>query len=120
MRDSGVDIRTENIFDNEYTTLKDEVASFIKEDGVTIILCDGGNKINEFNLLSNFMKEGDFILAHDYSENREVFEEKIYKKIWNWHEISDSDLVESCEKNNLVEYDKEIFDNVVWVCKIKK
>jgi cephalosporin hydroxylase len=120
MRDSGVDIRTENIFDNEYTTLKNEVASFIKEDGVTIILCDGGNKIKEFNLLSNFMKEGDFILAHDYCENREVFEEKIYKKVWNWHEISDSDLVESCEKNNLVEYDKEIFDNVVWVCKIKK
>jgi hypothetical protein len=40
-------------------------------------------------------------LAHDYAENKEVFESKILNKIWNWHEIADSDISEACEENNL-------------------
>jgi hypothetical protein len=65
------------------------------------------------------MKEGDFIMAHDYSENSEVFERDVYMKLWNWHEISDKDIQNACNKNNLLSYDKESFDKVVWVCKKK-
>jgi hypothetical protein len=66
------------------------------------------------------MKKGDFIMTHDYVETKEKFDNEIYLKIWNWHEVSESDLQKACEENGLISYDKEIFDNVVWVCKIKK
>ena len=119
MINDGIDIRIENIFHENYSIVNNEVVDFIQSNGVTLILCDGGNKIGEFNLLSNYMKVGDFIMAHDYSENREIFDEKIYKKIWNWHEISDSDIAESVKRNNLIDYNKDNFNNVVWVCKKK-
>ncbi len=119
IRESGVDLRVENVFSDDYSEVKKEIIDFIKKDGVTLVLCDGGNKIKEFNLLSKFVKDGDFILAHDYSDNDVVFREKIYGKIWNWYEISDSDIELSCKVNNLISYKKDIFDNVAWVCKVK-
>jgi predicted O-methyltransferase YrrM len=120
MKQFGIDVRVENVFDLQYTELKQDVIDFIQKDGVTIILCDGGNKKLEFNLLSNFMKKGDFILAHDYADNKEIFDTKIFKKLWNWHEIDDNDISEACERNNLETYNKNEFDKAVWVCKIKK
>ena len=119
MRNNGIDVRVENVFYDDYKGVKQEVIDFIKNDGTTLILCDGGNKIGEFNLLSDFMKSGDFIMAHDYAENDITFKNDIYMKIWNWHEISDKDIENACVRNNLRTYNKDIFDKVVWVCKIK-
>lgn len=120
MRSNGIDLRIENVFKENYTEVKQEVIDYIKEDGTTLILCDGGNKVGEFNLLSNYIKRGDIIMAHDYAENELVFKNKIYMKKWNWHEISDKDIQDACIKNNLISYNKNIFDDVVWVCKIKE
>lgn len=119
MINEGIDVRVENVFNNDYTEVKQEVIDFIKQDGVTLILCDGGSKIHEFKVLSDHMKINDFIMAHDYSENSETFKDKVFLKIWNWHEISDKDIKESCMKNNLISYNKDVFDNVAWVCKRK-
>ena len=116
----GVDVRLENIFLDNFKDIPQEYKDFINEEGTTVILCDGGDKIREFNLLSNFMKKGDYILAHDYAYDKELFEKEINKKIWNWHEIAESDIKDACEKNNLIDYDRETFQSVVWVCKIKK
>lgn len=115
----GIDIRVENIFSENFIDVDDEVKKYIKQDGVTVILCDGGWKIGEFNVLSDYLKVGDFILAHDYSENKEIFEQEIKGKIWNWMEIQESDISESCKRNNLKDYNKQIFNSVAWVCKIK-
>jgi len=120
MINEGIDVRIENIFNLHYTEVKQEVIDFINQDGVTLILCDGGSKIHEFNLLSDYMKVGDFIMAHDYSENEETFKESVYMKIWNWHEIADKDIQDACDRNNLISYNKEIFNTVAWVCKIKE
>lgn len=119
MRNNGIDVRVENVFSYNYLSVKNEVIDFIKKDGTTLILCDGGDKISEFKLLSNYMKIGDFIMAHDYAENEIVFKENIYKKVWNWFEISENDIIESCNKNNLISYNKEVFENIAWVCKKK-
>ena len=116
---TGIDVRVENIFDVDYSFIKQEVIDFIQQDGITIVLCDGGDKVREFNILSNYIKEGDFIMAHDYIDNYENFNTNYYKKIWNWHEISDIDITNACERNNLKTYNKNIFDLVVWVCKKK-
>jgi cephalosporin hydroxylase len=116
----GVDVRVEDVFDFTNFTVKSEVIDFIKQDGITIVLCDGGWKIGEFKVLSEHIKSGDFILAHDYAENKEVFDSKINGKVWNWHEIQDSDISEASDKNNLLIYNKETFENVAWTCRVKK
>lgn len=119
MINRGIDVRVENVFSNSFETVDNDVIDFIKKDGLTIVLCDGGWKIGEFNLLSNYIKKGDFIMAHDYVKDSEKFKNEIYMKIWNWHEISEKDIIKSCVKNGLVSYDETTFDNVVWVCKKK-
>ena len=83
-------------------------------------MCDGGSKINEFNLLSKYLKSGDIIMAHDYVDTKENFLKNYKNKIWNLREIGDEHIKNTCEKYNLKSYMKETFDKVVWVCKIKE
>lgn len=115
-----IDCRIENIFNEDYSQVKKEIIEFIQNDGVTLILCDGQNKIKEFNLLAQYMKEEDFIMAHDYCATKEIFEKQIKNQIWNWHEICDFDIQQSNYINSLKSYGKENFDKCVWVCKKKK
>jgi hypothetical protein len=99
---------------------KNELLNIIGEPGVTLVLCDGGSKKNEFNLISPLLKTGDVIMAHDYAPNEVYFQEHIKNKLWNWLEIQDSDIDESCISNNLKPYMEDDFRKVVWVCKIKE
>lgn len=117
--EKGIDIRIENVFNEDWTEAKKEIIDFINEEGITVVLCDGGWKIGEFKVLSKYIKTGDFILAHDYAENEEVFSEKIYKKIWNWCEIKNSDILPYCIENNLEYYNKDLFEGAAWTCRIK-
>jgi hypothetical protein len=119
-RAMGIDIRIEDVFLEDYTGLRQDIIEYIQSDGTTIVLCDGGNKINEFKTLSEHIKINDFIMAHDYVEDTNIFREKIYQKIWNWCEITENDISPSCEKYNLTDYKKEEFNNAVWVCKQKQ
>lgn len=119
-----IDVRFENLFNENYSGFKDEktmkdLSNLIQQPGVTVILCDGGNKINEFKLLSPLLKSGDVIMAHDYAENTDVYESKIKNVFWLWNEIQDSDIYDTCQINNLTPFIQEKFENVVWVCKIK-
>jgi len=117
----NIDIRVKNLFNYQYDELihKEEIKEIIESEGVTLVLCDGGSKKNEFRLLSKFLKKGDVIMAHDYAPNEIYFNENIKNKIWNWLEIQDSDINDSCVKNNLLPYMDEEFKKVVWGCKIK-
>lgn len=119
MKNNGIDVRVENVFIGNYNDVTQYVKDFIAQWGVTIVLCDGGSKKDEFNVLSNYLKIGDFILAHDYSYDFENFEANIKNKIWNWCEIIESDIEIPCKQNNLIDYDREVFNNVAWVCKVK-
>lgn len=120
MIENGIDARVENVFNDDYSIVKQEVIDFIQKNGTTLVLCDGGNKISEFNLLSNYLKDGDIIMAHDYAKDEETFNSEVYKKLWNWFEISDKDIQSACKQNNLMSYKDDIFNKVVWVGKIKK
>lgn len=115
----GIDVRIKNVFSEGYTEVDQEVVDFIQSDGTTIILCDGGDKVREFNILSNYMKSGDFILGHDYAFDKNTFDEKVNRKLWNWHELSEKDIENACDRNNLKDYNREIFESVVWICKQK-
>lgn len=124
LTEAGIDVRIENVFNHDYDKLleekRDDVISYIQSPGVTLVLCDGGHKIGEFRELSNYIKAGDYIMAHDYSETWEYFQSDIKDKIWNWCEIEEKYIEEACAKNNLHFFMKEDFQSVVWVCKVKK
>jgi cephalosporin hydroxylase len=119
MINNGIDVRVENIFSDNFESVKQEVIDFIKSEGRTIVLCDGGWKIGEFNLLSKYIKEGDFILAHDYAYDKVTYESEIKNKIWNWCEITESDIQDAVFLNNLKSYQEDKFSKAVWVCKYK-
>jgi cephalosporin hydroxylase len=119
MIEKGIDVRVENIFNEDWNGVKQEVVDFVQQDGLTIVLCDGGWKIGEFKIFSKLIKNGDYILAHDYSINKEIYESEIKDKIWNWCEITESDIEQSVIENNLRFYNQDKFSNAAWVCKVK-
>lgn len=117
----NINIITKNLFNDSYrdfsnTCTKNEVQTYIQQDGPTIVLCDGGCKICEFNLLSTTLKIGDIIMAHDYAPDTEYFEKQMRDKIWNWCEIQDCNIVETCTDNNLKPFLRDEFLNVAWAC----
>ena len=117
----GIEIITKSPFNYPYSDLEypDEIKEFVQSEGTTLVLCDGGFKINEFILISQFLKVGDVIMAHYYAHDSDVFKKEIENKIWNWHEIQYSDISNACEINNLESYMLDEFKQVVWVCKMK-
>jgi cephalosporin hydroxylase len=118
---NNLEVRIENIFGPGYSSIlnETEIKNYIQQDGTTIVLCDGGQKKHEFNLLSKLLKPGDIIMAHDYGPNVDYFNNNIVNKIWNWLEIQDSDIEVCCIENNLSPFMSDEFTQVVWVCKIK-
>jgi cephalosporin hydroxylase len=120
IRNNGIDVRVKNVFFEGYASAEQELIDLIVEDGVCLVLCDGGHKISEFNLLSKYIKNGDIIMAHDYASNQQYFKENIEYKYWNWLEISDNDIEDAVVSNNLHPYMQNEFNQAVWVCKIKK
>jgi predicted O-methyltransferase YrrM len=119
---AAIDIRVKSMFNNQYDGLieDEELTEYVQQDGVTLVLCDGGSKKNEFNLISNLIKSGDVIMAHDYSPSEAYFQEHINNKIWNWFEISNDDIADPISRNNLESLMEDEFNNIVWACKIKK
>ena len=117
IRKNNIEIRVENIFTPDYSNVKQEVIDFIQQDGTTLVLCDGGNKIKEFNCLSSYIKPGDYIMAHDYVIDSKIYRDHYAWKLWNWHEISESDITGCSMRNNLRDHQRDVFNHVAWVCK---
>lgn len=122
LKKHNIGINTVNLFDKSYTKLSRTkvITEYIQQQGTTLVLCDGGNKITEFNTIAPLIKSGDFIMAHDYISTQENFENNFKNKIWNWCEIEDKDISNISKQENLVPYNQEAFSKVVWVCKTKK
>lgn len=137
LRQFGVDIQIKNIFSEEFFVFSNPVNNdailnqtpkiidektldFLSEKGKKLILCDGGNKIAEFNCLSNHMNVGDFIMAHDYSPSYEYFEKNVKGVSWDWCEIEEKYISYASIRNNLFHYQQKRFQSIVWVCKQKE
>jgi cephalosporin hydroxylase len=119
-----IDIRVKNLFSDDYLSWrssddKKEIQDLIMSNKKVIVMCDGGSKKNEFRLISDLIKTGDVIMAHDYSPNEEYFKNTMYGKMWNWMEINDNDINHSSMINNLTPFIEKSFLDVAWVCKIK-
>jgi len=118
---NNVEFCDENIFNyNEKKLIKPNlICDFLSKKGVNLILCDGGNKIAEFITLSPILNVNDIIMAHDYAPNKKIFENEYKGIIWDWCEITDEDICDAVEKNNLESYNEKLFKQTAWVAKIK-
>lgn len=121
LQENNLEIVYDNIFSIDYGKLEkpELIVDFLSDSGTNIVICDGGNKINEFNILSDYLHNGDIIMAHDYAENIDYFKQHIMNQRWAWLEIQDFNIEAACLKNNLTDFMKEDFNKVVWVCKQK-
>jgi cephalosporin hydroxylase len=120
---NNVEFLTLNIFQPCYYDLLDEyintINTYIAENNRVIVLCDGSKNIKEFNVMAKYIKSGDIIMIHDYAKNQEVFDSSIKNKIWNWFEVSESDILESCEKFSLKPFMSDKLESVAWGSKTK-
>lgn len=122
--DERVEVIKANMFKPDYSDFKNkkakkELMDFIGSGQPCLVLCDGGCKKCEYNLLAPFLKKGDVIMAHDYAPNEFYFNEKVKDKIWNWLEIQDSDIKDVVLSCNLMPYHQTTAQQAAWTCKIK-
>ncbi len=92
------------------------IKSLISSDGASLLLCDDGNKVKEFNLYAPSLKVGDVIMAHDYMETYERFKDEYEGKIWDSCEITYSDIHGVCSACHLEPFMQDVFDPFAWVC----
>lgn len=124
VKDRKIEIFTENLFNDNYTNFindeaKTNIYNFIQGLGTSMILCDGGCKKCEFNLISPLLKQHDVIMAHDYAPNQQYFDASMKHKIWDWLEIQDNDINTCVLKNNLIPFHQDLAQLAAWCCKIK-
>lgn len=113
LREMGVDTRTKDVFNPEHQA---ELSALIRAPGRVLLLCDGGNKIREFNTFSDDLKPGDYIMAHDYCEDRETYFSKM-QKVWPWWEIDKSAISAAMARNKLTEIMPESKDAVLFTAR---
>ena len=76
--------------------------------GVSVLLCDGGNKAKEFQTFARLIKPGDVIAAHDFGD----------EESWPWHEIKIEDVSEVIENQKLIRFMEDVFESTGWlVCR---
>lgn len=92
-----------------------EIAAIIST-GKTLILCDGGNKVGEFNTFTPMLNAGDLIMAHDYGRDKTYHDENI-KQYWKWCEIIDSRISNTLP--SVTRYTDIDFEKAGWLCTIK-
>lgn len=114
-----IDLRIENIFEEttrECYDLKEFKDFFLSFPSPVLILCDGGNKIGEFNAFAKLLRVGDILMAHDFAYDQKTFESD---SIWGWKEIEESDISDSMKQYNLYYYRMHIWRKLAWCC-VKK
>jgi cephalosporin hydroxylase len=116
----NIDVQTKNLFDYNNNVFineeaENEIRSFIQQDGLSLIMCDGGCKVCEYQILTPLLKNNDLIMAHDYSPNDQYFNEYMRDKIWDWMEIQDSDIANLLDSTLKPTY-STLLQRIAWCC----
>lgn len=115
---NDIDFRVQSCFDE--SAFKDCI-ELIKSEGRTLVVCDGGDKPKEFNEFSKYLKPGDVIIAHDFSESDEEWKQKT--DYWQWPYEADTfphSIEEGIKENNLEPYKYTEMKFLLWASYIKK
>lgn len=113
LTDVGVSVVKADVFSD--STI-DQIKELISAPGRVLMLCDNGDKVREFNTFSQFLKQGDVIMAHDYFKSKKSHN----RSIWRGCEITESDVEVSAKKYNLVPFHQDEFAKIVWMIKIRR
>lgn len=100
---------------------KQLIMSLLEEKKQCLILCDGGDKIKEFNFFAKFLKKNDVIMLHDYCDNIEEYQ--AIQRETGWETPAESNLnsiLDAVELNNLEKYNYELGKKSLWGSFIKK
>jgi hypothetical protein len=89
-----------------------EVAAWVQQPGISLVLCDGGNKLREFAHFAGIIKPGDIIAAHDYEGHPNHLP-------WGCVETSDGGIAVACAAHGLEPFQHDLFGRVVWAAKRK-
>jgi cephalosporin hydroxylase len=117
---SGINFMIKNIFDESCTEVIDFTAlSLLNSNSRKLVLCDAWNKVNHFKCVAKYLKQNDMIMVHDYAETSEYFRNYIMGRVWDWCEVTESDISDVSQQYNLNHYNQDEFKNIVWLCKIK-
>lgn len=111
LEENNISVNVKSVFDDF-----DNVEDYISGKGQVLVLCDGGNKIKEFEVFSRMLKSGDIIMAHDYSRDENLYQAYIKNHVWRWCEIQYKDIALSVETQNLEPVLTEDFQEAVWTC----
>jgi hypothetical protein len=96
--------------DGNYTS--QDIADWVRQPGRSVVLCDGGAKIREFQHFASIIKPGDLLLAHDYTGYPGHLP-------WGCVETPAYAIAKACADNNLANFKPELFGVIVWAAKIK-
>lgn len=94
----------------------EEIRGLIRKPGTTLLLCDGGNKVREFNRFAHLLKSGDVIAAHDYSPSRKEFVDVTRPLVWDHCEITDNKISETIKECCLAPFCHESMQEALWGC----
>jgi predicted O-methyltransferase YrrM len=111
LEENNISVNVKSVFEDY-----DAVEEYISGKGQVLVLCDGGNKIKEFDVFSKLLKTGDIIMAHDYSYDEAMYRAYIRENVWRWCEIQYKDIAMAVETNNLEPVLTEDFQEAVWTC----
>jgi hypothetical protein len=113
----GVDARQANL-EAPFTIA--EIARRIQEPGVTLLVCDGPDKIGEVARFAPYLKRGDLVMAHDYAVSRDEFDHHLRGRRWNYCEITESDIVAAVDRHGLEPVCADQLSPAAWMCKVKR
>ena len=111
LEENNITVNVKSVFEDY-----EVVEEYISKKGQVLVLCDGGNKIKEFDVFSKLLKSGDIIMAHDYSRDEDLFQAYIKNHVWRWCEIQYKDIAMAVETQNLEPVLTEDFQEAVWTC----
>ena len=100
---------------------KVNIASRIMKQGKSLMICDGGHKSKEFNLFSQYLKQGDVIILHDYKQDQESWDQ--YTTYWQWpygFETRWEEIKDAVADNGLEPFDNKRANFYLWGAFIKK
>jgi hypothetical protein len=98
---SAGDFRLQDAFADE------GLIPYLQLPGTTLLLCDGGNKILEWNTFAPMIKHSDYIMAHDYAPHRKRNGYPLRSGIEIWDDVISFDGLEKCYQH---------FKAVAWLC----
>lgn len=92
------------------------IRQLIGAPGRTLLICDGGDKIKEFELYAPFLKQGDYVLVHDYAKDTAEAAKKKAAGIWGFHESNLAALQPTISSANVQEVFEEEFYDAAFFC----